>query len=238
MYQGVRWVPTWKSLPYEKYRQWEASLWLKSQLSRKRWDSIKKKSSCFTSFVCEFACFGSSVSYTHSMEWHFTPGLLWPKRVRFAWDPKNNNFAEVDFNVFNYIIRPRLPTLEAFGNVTRIMGRLAQTLEGGGKRRIVAIGNYVRQRLLHPFHVWLITLLKVLPMDGTLNQVQPLEYIKGKTNYYSFDLKAATDRWPLSILFNLEFELHSTHPFLFNFSTGWEEQGLYSVIRFSTKENL
>lgn len=36
----------------------------------------------------------------------------------------------------------------------RRMGRLGQVVEGGGKSLLFAIGNYVNNRLLHPFHVW------------------------------------------------------------------------------------
>lgn len=31
-----------------------------------------------------------------------------------------------------------------------VYGRLASTCEGGGKRRVFAVGNYVKQRLLRP----------------------------------------------------------------------------------------
>lgn len=51
-----------------------------------------------------------------------------------------------------------------------MMGRLGQSIEGGGKRRIFAIGNYVNQRLLKPVHDWLMSVLRHLPMDGTFNQ--------------------------------------------------------------------
>ncbi|XVF31955.1 hypothetical protein REPUB_Repub17cG0040000 [Reevesia pubescens] len=34
-------------------------------------------------------------------------------------------------------------------------GRLGQTLEGSGKRRVFAIGNYINQRLLYLVHQWL-----------------------------------------------------------------------------------
>ncbi|KAI8011544.1 hypothetical protein LOK49_LG06G00110 [Camellia lanceoleosa] len=45
--------------------------------------------------------------------------------------------------------------------------------------------------------------LKTLPMDGTFNQTKPLDRLVSKEVLYSFDLKAATDRWPLVILFEL-----------------------------------
>lgn len=45
-----------------------------------------------------------------------------------------------------------LPSCEEFEfDIPPIPGRLGASLEGGGKRRRFAIGNYVNQRLLHPF---------------------------------------------------------------------------------------
>jgi hypothetical protein len=84
-----------------------------------------------------------------------------------------------------------------------IGGRLGMSLEGSGKRRIFAIGNYVKQRLLHPFHTWLMTILKSIPNDGTFEHTKPLTWIKGYLQCFSFDLKSATDRWPLYYLFSI-----------------------------------
>lgn len=43
-------------------------------------------------------------------------------------------------------------------------------MEGGGKRRIFAIGNYVNQRLLKPFHSWLMTVLSRIRMYAIFNK--------------------------------------------------------------------
>lgn len=75
-----------------------------------------------------------------------------------------------------------------------VLGRLGQTIEGGGKRR--AMGNYLYQRLLRPVHDWLMEVLRRLPMDGTFMQTQPLDRLVGEQTCFSFDLKSATDRWP------------------------------------------
>jgi hypothetical protein len=86
-------------------------------------------------------------------------------------------------------------------------GKLAQSIEGAGKRRIFAIGNYVKQRLLYPIHVWGMSVLKTVPMDGTFDQRRPilrLSRYKDLTNIYSYDLKSATDRWPLSVIFEVQ----------------------------------
>lgn len=82
-------------------------------------------------------------------------------------------------------------------------GRLSQSTEAGaGKRRIFAIGNFVNQRVLKPLHDFLMDTLRSIPMDGTFHQLRPDRW-KGFSKVYSFDLKSATDRWPLSLQTNL-----------------------------------
>jgi len=86
------------------------------------------------------------------------------------------------------------------GLYSGIGGRLAySTSAGAGNWRIFAIGNYVHQRLLRPLHDFLMRVLACLPTDGTFDQLRPLDRLKGKIDVYSFDLKSATDRWPLSL---------------------------------------
>jgi hypothetical protein len=50
------------------------------------------------------------------------------------------------------------------------------------------------------FHDWLMDVLRSLPTDGTFNQTKPLEGLVGEMHIFSFDLKSATDRWPLRAL--------------------------------------
>lgn len=88
---------------------------------------------------------------------------------------------------------PFLPTLSdfsAFG--VGMEGRLCASCEGGGKRRIFAIGNYVNQQLLKPVHDWLMTILSHIEMDGTFNQIKPLMRLVGKEVFYCYDFKSAT----------------------------------------------
>lgn len=93
---------------------------------------------------------------------------------------------------FESYIGPSLPTCEALG-VPMMLGRLGQVVEGGGKRRILAIGNYINQRLLNPVHSWLMSILARLPMDGTFAQERPLDRLVGEKVCYCFDFQSATD---------------------------------------------
>lgn len=80
-------------------------------------------------------------------------------------------------------------------------GRLSQSTEAGaGKRQIFAIGHFVNQRVLKPLHDFLMDTLRSIPMDGSSDR--SLDRWKGLSKVYSFDLKSATDRWPLSLKTN------------------------------------
>lgn len=57
--------------------------------------------------------------------------------------------------------------------------RFAGVLSGDGKRRLFIIGNYVRQRLLRPYHDWAMTVLSRLRCDGTYDQLAPPYTPKG-----------------------------------------------------------
>ena len=48
-----------------------------------------------------------------------------------------------------------------------------------------------------------MSILRRLKTDGTFDQTRPLDYLSGFTYGYSYDLKSATDRWPLPVLFAL-----------------------------------
>lgn len=70
---------------------------------------------------------------------------------------------------FERRIGPYLPSCDDLG-IPPITGQLGCSLEGAGKRRIFAIGNYVNQRLLKPVHLWFASVLRSIQMDGTFNQ--------------------------------------------------------------------
>ena len=43
-----------------------------------------------------------------------------------------------------------------------------------GKRRLFVIGNWFKQRLLYPVHVWGMSVLRRIPQDGTFHQEGPI----------------------------------------------------------------
>ena len=112
--------------------------------------------------------------------------------------PNNSMFSEEDNSEFTKFVVPKLPFLR-----TQYPGRLSSSLEGDGKRRVFAISNYVCQRLLLPVHNWAMAVLRSIPMDGTHDQLRPFFKLRDRDQYYCFDLKAATDRVPLPLIFEV-----------------------------------
>lgn len=69
-----------------------------------------------------------------------------------------------------------------------------------GKSRPFAIFDYWSQTLLSPLHDWAFQTLRKIPQDCTFNQVEGVSKIlnqESKKYFYSYDLKSATDRFPI-----------------------------------------
>jgi hypothetical protein len=75
--------------------------------------------------------------------------------------------------------------------------------EEPGKLRVFAMVDSVTQWVLYPLHKALFAVLRVIPQDGTFNQLKPVKRLigemkeKGLVNLWSYDLSAATDRIPV-----------------------------------------
>lgn len=84
-----------------------------------------------------------------------------------------------------------------------LLGRFGLKPEAAGKVRVFAIVDGITQSCLKGLHDSMFQLLKQLPMDGTFDQSKPLEILRKNRKtyesevYYSFDLSAATDRFPI-----------------------------------------
>ncbi|KAH0735018.1 hypothetical protein KY285_010725 [Solanum tuberosum] len=173
--KGMNWKPTWKSTPLldNFVRRFQYSV---DDVVDGAAAKYVKEHNIFVNLKHEIAAFIFNVNKIQSIQdGFFSPGP------------------------------PFSSLLGAYQGVPLVTGRLAQAIEGGGKRRIFAICNYIKQRLLHPVHIWAMTVLSSLKTDGTFNQERPLQYLRLKRpkSCYSFDLKSATDRWPLSVIYTL-----------------------------------
>jgi hypothetical protein len=73
----------------------------------------------------------------------------------------------------------------------------------GPKVRTITKGNYYIQRVLKPIHNYVMSVLKLIPEDGTYMQDTSANRVKQWTKSgvqpYCFDLTAATDRFPMWI---------------------------------------
>lgn len=103
---------------------------------------------------------------------------LWDPYIRYAgdhrWPPnlKEPLITKMENHVFFlYGVADMFPGMP--------LGRLAAVTEGGGKRRLFVIGNYIRQRRLRPYHDWAMTVLSRLPTEGTYDQTRPLSRFRG-----------------------------------------------------------
>jgi hypothetical protein len=82
------------------------------------------------------------------------------------------------------------------------LGRITFIPDKGGKTRIVAIGNYWIQDCLRGLHQTIYRVLKTVATDGTYGQSEQFERVReasSKGPVWSYDLTAATDRFPVEI---------------------------------------
>jgi len=88
-------------------------------------------------------------------------------------------------------------------NARAQLGRIGLKDEPAGKIRTFALVDCFTQWVLSPLHDKIFEILRMIPQDGTFDQLKPLDLIhklglKG-TSLFSFDLSAATDRLPLTL---------------------------------------
>lgn len=81
-------------------------------------------------------------------------------------------------------------------------GRISFKTEPAGKLRAFAMVDYWTQCTLRPLHDLLFSFLKEIPQDGTFDQFAPAKELLSKKKlaketWWSLDLSAATDRFPL-----------------------------------------
>jgi hypothetical protein len=82
-----------------------------------------------------------------------------------------------------------------------ILGTLSEKVEAAGKVRIFAITDIWTQSVLRPLHDALFSSLRKITSDGTYDQLFPLYKLmeEGRSQFYSYDLSAATDRLPIDL---------------------------------------
>jgi hypothetical protein len=88
-----------------------------------------------------------------------------------------------------------------FGRSSGELGKLGFKIEPAGKIRVFAMVDYLTQCVMKPVHDLLFNILKSIPQDGTFDQMQPaLKLVHdGYKSFWSYDLSAATDRFPVAL---------------------------------------
>ncbi|KAI5671744.1 hypothetical protein M9H77_12108 [Catharanthus roseus] len=166
-------------------------------------EEVKRAKSPFTSFLFELCAFGTLLNISNAEAFSWSQGSLWIPCVRYLLDKMNKFISGWSLDWFESRLGKYFPSVYDFrdSGMLFIPGRLSCAFPGAGKRRMFAIDNYINQRLLRPLHKWAMLELKRIPMDGTFKLRGLLRRLVGATHCYSYDLSAATDRWPLRIIF-------------------------------------
>jgi len=87
-----------------------------------------------------------------------------------------------------------------FSSKEGLFRKLSYFPDKEGKTRVIAIGDYFSQAVLRGLHRYLFRVLKKIPQDCTFNQGGFKDALKGAEYYYSVDLTAATDRFPIKVI--------------------------------------
>jgi hypothetical protein len=105
------------------------------------------------------------------------------------------------------LLRARLevPELGSFINMlpSNNIRKLSYFPDKELKVRVIAVGDYFSQTALRPLHQFLFRILKRIPQDMTFNQGKFKETINNNKLFYSLDLTAATDRFPIELIAKL-----------------------------------
>jgi len=81
--------------------------------------------------------------------------------------------------------------------------KLARVDDKEGKTRVIAILDYFSQSCLKPLHNYLFQVLKKIPQDRTFLQGDFEDILLKSKVFYSVDLTAATDRFPIELIENV-----------------------------------
>jgi hypothetical protein len=115
-----------------------------------------------------------------------SPTALWMKCVRYPFCSYNDELTILGSDYSEEKVMPYLrKRQDNLLILSERLGSLSCTLSGDGKRRLFAIGNYFKQRLLYPFHAFLMSVLRKIPMDGTFDQRAPIRRLRGSPGVIS-----------------------------------------------------
>nr|DAC76945.1 TPA_inf: RNA-dependent RNA polymerase [Entomophthora muscae mitovirus 6] len=102
-------------------------------------------------------------------------------------------------------------TRETLDKITQLCGakpksvlrRIATIPDKEMKTRVIANLDYWSQTALKPLHNSLMSILKRLPADMTYKQDKAADHLPKEGPYFSYDLSAATDRFPIEFQYQV-----------------------------------
>ena len=169
---GMTWEPTWKSVPLMDSFIRRFDVPNKDPKGDEREKQLSKCHNIFSVLKHEIAAFSCFIKKLHSIpDGYFSSGILWNHWTYYPHDPNNTKFANHNLDYFERCVGPfwaDLPAMYQSYGIPLATGRLSCVTEGSGKRRIFAICNYIKQRLLAPVHTWSMKILSPIPMAGIL----------------------------------------------------------------------
>lgn len=94
-----------------------------------------------------------------------------------------------------------LKVMKAKPSGSKVIRKISIKADKEGKSRPFALLDYFSQEALRPLHDQLYAILRNIPQDATFDQGKAFkDVLNGQHEYYaSFDLTAATDRFPIQV---------------------------------------
>jgi hypothetical protein len=178
-----------ESFSYDKISEWLTSLKLNDTFSKKNLGLL-----LYSGNASSPNSKSSSSKLIEDLDAVYRDKNLWDAIINLA---KNFKGSQDFISLINHLS----DNIEYFDleNESPIHSRLFTFTAPGGKSRIIANVDWVTQTALSAIHFYLFKLLSKLPSDCTFNHkigIKKLFVPNEKSNFYSIDLSAATDRMP------------------------------------------
>lgn len=152
----------------------------------------------------------SRVKFYHAVQ------QFWTKYEKINLDIRSKNRKEQDVFKHKPILSPSWFNQFRSNPVKGYVRKLSIVNDPEAKARIIAIFDYWSQSFLRQIHEIHFNFLKRIPQDRTFTQDPILPKPPNGHKYYSFDLSAATDRFPMALQ-----ELLVKHMFGEDLATRW-----------------
>lgn len=110
------------------------------------------------------------------------------------------NMTRILDSFMNPTVQSRLKYLPYFSKLGGRIRKLTYFPDREDKVRVVAILDYFSQSVLKPLHHYLFRALRKIPQDCTFTQGSFKDKLKDAEVFYSIDLTAATDRFPIHLI--------------------------------------